>query len=532
MDTPQAEHLGRAIVAMRPLQIGALPLVYPILDKLQVQQVVNALVPSQADVDLGGVVLLLTLNRLLAPQPLYRVEDWLTDTVLPGFLGVAPKLVYDNRLGRALDRLHPYLGQLWACVVTGAIERYDIDLSILHWDITSIYFEGAYADSELAAYGYSRDHRPDTKQANLQVDATHDGQVPVLYEVLRGNTADIKRPLPHLRAILRFFARPELAKRHLRPLLVSDRKLVTPEAVLACHHDHLFYLAPLSDSTATRDLLRSVPAEELAKHVLAYRPQRVQPDDARFVPYQGTWRNYTFVHGEKQVTDRALVVWSAGKQRLDEQKRKTHLKRLLDALQHIQKKLNVLRYKKRAYVEQRLARQESSPAKGLVDWELTGEDGALALSFRVNKERLAEAQALDGRYALATNAEHVDANEALALYKGQDGLEKRFAVVKGPLLVHPLFVHSDRRIEGLVFISLLALLVRAILERACRQQEMKVTAQRLLQGFAALQAVDLTWADGSLQRRAAEMTEFQSHVLQALGWPGPETYTRLTPIVR
>lgn len=533
MDTPQAEHLGRAIVAMRPLQIGALPLVCPILDELRVRQTVDALVPSQADIDLGLVVVMLALNRLLAPQPLYHVQDWLIGTVLPELLGIAPQQVYDNRLGRALDRLHPQLGELWARVVTRAVELYDIDLSVLHWDITSIYFEGAYGDSELAAYGYSRDHRPDTKQANLQVDAAHDGQIPVYYEVLRGNTADITRPLPHLRAILRFFARPELAKRQLRPLLVSDRQLVIPEAVLACHRDNLFYLAPLADSTATRDLLQSVTAADLAQHELAYRPQRVKPDDARFVPYQGVWRSYTFVHQEAEVSDRALVVWSAGKQRLDEQKRKTQLKRLLNALEHIQKKLNTLRYKKRAYVEHRLANlQTSSPAKALVDLKLTGEDGALHFTFHINKERLAEAKALDGRYALATNAEHINANEALALYKGQDGVEKRFAVLKGPLLVHPVFVRSDRRIEGLVFISLLALLVRAVLERTCRQHGLKMTAQRLQQGFAALQAVDLTWADGSLQRRAADMTEFQAKVLNALTRPGPETYTRLAPLVR
>jgi transposase len=52
-----------------------------------------------------------------------------------------------------------------------------LDLNVLHWDITSIYFEGAYTDSELAAYGYSRDHRPDTKQVNLEVDVSHDGYV-------------------------------------------------------------------------------------------------------------------------------------------------------------------------------------------------------------------------------------------------------------------------------------------------------------------------------------------------------------------
>jgi transposase len=533
METPQAEQLGRAITALRPRQIGAVPLIYPILTGLQVRQTANELVASQADIDLGRIVVLLTLNRLLAPQPLYRVADWFDETVLPQVLDIAPEKVYDNRLGRALDRLHPHLGELWARLVSRAIQVYDLDLSVLHWDITSLYFEGAYTDSDLATYGYSRDHRPDTKQVNLEVDVTQDGYVPVLYQVLPGNTADITRPLPHLRHLLRFLARPELADRHLRPILVSDYKMITPEAVMACHRHDLFYLGPLANGTATEAVLRSVPVEELAARPLAYRPQRVKPDDVRFVPYQGVWRPFSFDHAGVRVTDRVLVLWSAGKQRLDEQKRKTHLKRLLNRLADMQKKLNTRRYKKRSYVEQRLvAVQQGNAAQGLVDIQLTGEDAALELTFRIHRERLVAAQALDGRYALATNAAHLTANQTLTLFKGQDGAEKRFRVVKGPLLVRPLFVRSDRRIEGLVFITLLALLVRAILERACRQADLSVTAEQLFRRFATLQAVGLTWADGSCQRKASEMTIFQAEVLDTLGWPTPDIYTRPTPLLR
>ena len=308
MNTIQAEQLGQAIVALRPRQMGALPLLYPILEALGVRQTVNALVPTEADIDLGRVVLLLTLNRLLAPQPLYQVQDWLADTVLPEVLGITPQQAYDNRLGRALDRLYPHLGELWARLASRAVQVYDLDLNVLHWDITSIYFAGAYDDSELAAYGYSRDHRPDTKQVNLEVDVTHDGYVPVLYQVLPGNTADITRPLPHLRALLRFLARPELAERRLRPILVSDCKMVTPEAVLACHRHDLFYLGPLPQGKATEAVLHSVSAKELAAHPLAYRPQRVRADDPNFVPYQGVWRPFTFEHQGERVTDRVLVV--------------------------------------------------------------------------------------------------------------------------------------------------------------------------------------------------------------------------------
>jgi transposase len=311
-------------------------------------------------------------------------------------------------------------------------------LTVLHWDLTSIYFEGAYTDSQLAAYGYSRDHRPDAKQVTLQVDVTHEDAVPVLYAVLPGNAADITRPVPHLQALLRLLARPELADRCLRPILVSDCKMITPEAILACHRAHLGYVGPLPPSNASQTLLRSVTTEELVAHPLAYRRARVLPSDPRFQPYQGVWRPYLVCQDQQQVCDRALIIWSAGKQRLDEQKRKTYLKRLLNGMAAIQHKLNTRRYKQRAYVEGRLAAvRHSNPAQDLVESHLEGDDGQLQLTFRVNRGRLAAAQALDGRYVLATNAAQLDAEQVLQLFKGQDGVEKQFRAVKGPLRLHP-----------------------------------------------------------------------------------------------
>lgn len=527
--------LGPAITRLHPRQMGAMPLVAPILAALAVRQTVNAVVPSQAAIDLGRLVVVLTLNRLLAPQPLYRVADWVADTTLPEALGLAAGQLYDMRLGRGLDRLWPHLGELWARLAAQAIGEYGLDLTVLHWDLTSLYFEGAYTDSALVTYGYSRDHRPDTKQVNLQVDVTHEGSVPVWYQLLSGATADITRPVPHLQALLRFFARPELADRHLRPILVSDCKMITSEAVLACHRHALFYLGPLPNGTATEAVLRSVTTDELATHPLAYRPQRVKSDDPRFVPYQGVWRPFTFTPDGQTITDRVLVVWSAGKQRLDVQKRKTYLKRLLNGLAGLAKKLNTRRYKQRAYVEARLAKvQQGNPAQPLVEVDLHGEDGALRLTFRVNRGRLAHVQALDGRYALATNAPHLSAAAALSLFKGQDGVETRFRTVKGPLQVHPLFVRSDRRIEGLVFLTMLALLVRAILEHVCRRQGLPLTAEQLFARFASLEAVDLSWADGSCQRRMAELSPFQAQVLDTLnplGWPAPDAPDATLPLL-
>src|SRR5262249_54962088 len=142
MEPAQVNPLGATLTAIRPRALGALPVLLPILELLQVRMITNTIVPSQADVDLGQVLVLLVLNRLLAPRPLYRVRTWLATTVLPQFLHLDPAQCYDMRLGRALDQLYPHLGELWVQLASRAIQTFDLDLSLLHWDLTSIYFEG------------------------------------------------------------------------------------------------------------------------------------------------------------------------------------------------------------------------------------------------------------------------------------------------------------------------------------------------------------------------------------------------------
>jgi transposase len=529
MESSQPNPLGAALTAVHSRCLGAIPLLFPILEALQVRTITNRTVPSQADIDLGQLLVLLVLNRLLAPRPLYRIREWVATTHLPQLLALDVAQLYDMRLGRALDQLYPHLGELWMQIASRAVQTFDLDLTILHWDLTSIYFEGAYTDSQLARYGYSRDHRPDSKQITLQVDVTHEETVPILYASLPGNTADITRPLPHLVALLRFLARPELSERRLHPILVSDCKMITAEAVLACHRNQLFYLGPLPPSAETEALLRSVSVEELADHPLSYRPSRAA-SDPDFVPYAGVWRPYRLLEDGQLITDRALVVWSSGKARLDEHKRKTYLKRLLNQLEAIAKKLNTRRYKLRSYVEGRLSSvQQGNPAKGLVDISLTGSAGRLALHFQINRSQLAQAQALDGRYALATNALHLSASATLQVFKGQDGIEKRFRSVKGPLQLHPLYVRSDARIEGLVLITMLAVLVRALLERQSQQQQLELNADQLLALFAPLQVLELQWVDGSVEHRTVGVSLEQTHILQRLGWPEAAGYAQALP---
>jgi len=129
-----AEVLGKELGSCQTRQIGALPVAYPILETLGLRQIVNELRYTRADIDLGRIAELLTLNRLLAPQPLCWVKRWASDTVLPEALDMSVDKLYDNRLGRALDALYPFLGEIWARIAARAVTVYQVDLGIVHWE--------------------------------------------------------------------------------------------------------------------------------------------------------------------------------------------------------------------------------------------------------------------------------------------------------------------------------------------------------------------------------------------------------------
>jgi hypothetical protein len=79
--------------------LGALPVLYALFEVLQVRQIVNRHCPTAAEIDHGTVVLVLALNRLMAPRPLYKMADWLGQTVLVHQLGV-PAEKFNRRVAK------------------------------------------------------------------------------------------------------------------------------------------------------------------------------------------------------------------------------------------------------------------------------------------------------------------------------------------------------------------------------------------------------------------------------------------------
>lgn len=522
MHSTQAELFARSFQSQVARNPGAALLTLPILRELGVVTAVNQQCPSEHTVSHGHITQLLVCNRLQAPRPLYKVGDWLEQTALATSLAVQPEQAHDTRLGETLDVLFPKHQAIWQDVIRTAIQHYQLPLEWLHYDITSTYFEGLYTESAWVKFGYSRDQRSDAKQLNLGLNVTGDG-LPLAFRVLVGNTADVTTPRENMTAVQALLT----AAQTTESTVVHDRAMATPETLVwyAAHQQR--FISPMTADAALQAVIDAVPAAELHAATLDYLPQRTA---AKTAPqYAGVWREHTLTSESQTLQVRVLVVYSRTKAKLDAEKRQDQIAKLLQRLTTIQSHLNQRKYKQSAYtLEQIHLAQRGNAAKALVDVAFAGEDGALTLTFEVNAERLKQAQQRDGRYPLVTNCGDLSALAVLQRFKQQDLAEKRFAIMKGPLQIHPLWLHKDERLVSLVLVVMLALLVYCLLEHLVRQAQRYLTGRTLLELFRSYTVVLLQFADGSRVWTYPELTSLQTDVLERLRFPTPQATLMLS----
>jgi hypothetical protein len=119
----------------------------------------------------------------------------------------------------------------------------------------------------------------------------------------------------------------------------------------------------------------------------------------------------------------------------------------------------------------------------------------------------------------------------LAASKRRDVPEKRYALLKGPLAVRPVFLHQQARILSLVFCTMVALLVFALPEWVARRIGERDSGTTLLARFTELRGLVLHFRDGSRTRRVTGLDPFDAELLDRLGWPPATRYNVVHPCV-
>lgn len=215
--------------------VGALPVLTQYLERLDLADTVDDVVPWEGEVPLGTLVEVLILNRLLNPKALFRIDDWAQKSSVAEYYDLDPGELNDDRLGRALERLAGHSDAIQAALVLRAIRTFKLDVSQVHYDITDVELFGAYEldlpegqspPTPLPAYGRTKSGRKNVKQVQLGLNVTGDGAVPLAHAPLDGNAAEATTHVENLRRLRKMLQGHKL-------LYIGDSKLDTPENLLA-----------------------------------------------------------------------------------------------------------------------------------------------------------------------------------------------------------------------------------------------------------------------------------------------------------
>ena len=96
--------------------------------------------------------------------------------------------------------------------------------------------------------------------------------------------------------------------------------------------------------------------------------------------------------------------------------------------------------------------------------------------------------------------------------------------MKSNLKVSPLFVKKDVRVMGLVFVTILALMVYSLLEYLCKKANVSYTAFMLMTYFGNCYLSRINFSNGENLVMVNDPTSFQAQILGALNFPHPREY--------
>ena len=464
-----------AVVRVLDKRLGALPVVAQFGRRLRIAEIVDELCPVRevAWISHGEVIEALVANRLTAPAPLVRVEEWAAAMAVEEAYGIEPHLLNDDRIARALDAVAPQLDAITGSAGAAAISEFGVGVARLHWDMTSISLYGAYPETDedypAPRWGHPKDRRPDLKQIQTGLAVSGDGGIPVFHRGYDGGAGEVAQVTGAMTA-LKQIAGPRTF------LLVGDSKLISYANAAAMNAQHVGFVAPLAASRAPAGLFAGLPAgagttvdyvaaRDAGKPAAARGAYRVAEDDG--MDLHGPRKTDPVVH-----LRRILVYSSANAAG----QAKARAAKLAKAAADLDKLVRTAGTRFHPDAEAVAARVQAIAARRRAGKYLrtaitAGPAGKPALAWHFDQDAIDADAAADGWYALLTNLapDQAGPEQVFRRYKGQHAVERRYGEFKGPLAVAPLFLKTNRRITALITVICLALLIFCLIERQVRQ---------------------------------------------------------------
>ena len=433
---------------------------------------------DQQNVSTGEAVAAMVMNGLgFVSRPLSLTPQFFQTKALDILFSreLDPDELNRHRLGRALDDIHAYGCELlFSEIASHVCKKFPLNEKFTSLDTTSFSVSGEYDvdtdENEITiAHGYSKDHRPDLKQAVLELVTSQDGGIPLMMKCFDGNASDNKIFKEHCTELMKSFKDSENPR-----YLVGDSKLY--------HEDNAINLSEIKFITR---IPRTYKEENKAIDMAVAENNWLPLDEA----------NKYYIHATTHlnIPQRWIVVYSKSaesrseatlnrqieKEYLAAECALKHLKNKEFGCEHDAKKeLDKVssKFKYHQIILEKISpydcyesvgrpKKTDSPTKTVYQTE-----GTIVSLFLERQKRLMQHSC----YTIGTNSKEFElsAEDVIEAYKNQNAsVERGFRFLKDlQFFVSSFFLKKPARIMSLLMIMTLSLLVYSVTQKHLRKQ--------------------------------------------------------------
>ena len=398
-------------------------------DRLQFSELLKSLGFSAIEIKVAAISI---MSRLIYPKSENNLPLWLQTTALPELLQVNSEMISKNRWYRISDKLIACQATIECALAEREKTLYQLPRSIYLYDLTNTYFEGAQTSNPKAEYSKkSKEKRHDCPQVAVGLVVDGDG-FPIRHKLFGGKTSDSSTLLGVIDDLQKEIGANE------SPTVIVDSGMSKPEHLIAIRSAGFHYL--VTEKRTSRVQHEEIFSNDSLFHEISGRDGK-----------SGV-RIYKQVAGD----DVKLFCKSEGrKQKESAIKEHGHIKIQKD-LEKLIKRCASKRLKDRTKIDQAIGRLKERHSRVSRFYEITihadGDGYRLEWAHHSGEEETK----MDGCYVMKTSRKDLKDEEIWNLYMTLQKVEAGFRALKGVLGLRPNFHWKEARVDGHIFITILA----------------------------------------------------------------------------
>ena len=351
------------------------------------------------------------------------------------------------------DTIYRFLDNLYSDTIKKSVERCVFEhtrkimqgsIAVSFYDVTTLHFESESED-DLRRIGFSKEGKINRPQILLGLFTTLQGY-PLSYEIYEGNKYEGHTLIDILQKFQKKF------NLTTKPIVVADKGMLNNANIAYLEENGYKYILAYKIKNIDNELKEKIAnlsfVDDGVIHTLKIEKEILYKDEKE----------------QKQklsIRQNLILTYSSKRAKKDKRTREKAIEKIASTLQQKSITKNDL---KLSYYAKYLDIDEKC-----------------RIRYKLNPQKVAQDERLDGIKGFATNDFSIDPNDVIAHYQNQYAVERAFRISKTDLRIRPIYHRIERRIKAHILVCFVAYAIFMEFERRLKLHNIEFDfSQKLL----------------------------------------------------